>query len=39
MNCLLKEEERQPSKKRPNISSNSILFYFSLREPFNKEDV
>jgi len=38
MNCPLKEEEKQPSKKKPNISSNSILFIFA-REPFKKKEV
>jgi hypothetical protein len=28
VNYLLKEKERQPSKKRPNISSNSISSFF-----------
>jgi hypothetical protein len=39
MNCPLREEERQLSKKRPNISSNSIFSFFSTREPFKKEDM
>jgi hypothetical protein len=37
MNCPLRKKERQPSKKRPNISSNSIFNFFSIREPFKKE--
>jgi hypothetical protein len=28
MKCPLREEEKQPSKKRPNISSNSIFSFF-----------
>jgi hypothetical protein len=38
MNCPLREKEKQPSKKKPNISSNSIFNFFA-REPFKKEDV
>jgi hypothetical protein len=39
MNCSLREKERQPSKKRSNISSNSIFSFFLIREPFKKEDM
>jgi hypothetical protein len=35
----LKEYEKQPSKKRPNISSNSISNFFVTKEPFKKDDV
>jgi hypothetical protein len=33
------EEEKQPSKKRPNISSNSIFRFFFARELLKKEGV
>jgi hypothetical protein len=39
MNYPLKEEEKQPSKKIPNIFSNSIFSFFFARKPFKKEDV
>jgi len=39
VNFLLREEEKQPSKKRSNISFNSISSFFFAREPFKKEDV
>jgi hypothetical protein len=40
VNYLLKEKERQPSKKKPNISSNSISsFFFFAIEPLKKEDL
>jgi hypothetical protein len=35
----LKEDERQPSKKKPNISSNSICSFFATKEPFKKDEV
>jgi hypothetical protein len=35
----LKEDERQPSKKRPNVSSNSISSFFIAKGPFKKDDV
>jgi hypothetical protein len=36
----LKQDERQPSKKKPNIYSNSISFFsFATKEPFKKDDV
>jgi len=38
-NCPLKEDERQPFKKRPNISFNSISNYFVGKKPFKKDDV
>jgi len=38
-NYPLKEDERQPSKKRPNISSNSICPFFATKEPFKKYEV
>jgi len=31
INCPLKEDERQPSKKRPNVSSNSISCFFAAK--------
>ncbi len=31
VNFLLREKERQPSKNRPNISSNSIFIFFYKR--------
>jgi hypothetical protein len=39
MNCPLREEERQPSKKKPNISSSSISSFFPTRELFKKKDM
>jgi hypothetical protein len=39
VNYRLKENERQPSKKRPNISSNSISSFFATKEPFKKDEV
>jgi hypothetical protein len=39
INCPLKEDERQPSKKRSNVSSNSISLFFATKEPFKKDDV
>jgi len=39
MNCLLMEEEIQPSKNKPNIFSNSISRFFFAKEPFKKKDV
>ncbi len=35
----MKEDEKQPSKKKPNISFNSIFIYFVAKEPFKKNDV
>jgi len=35
----LKEDERQPSKKISNISSNSISSSFVAKELFKKDDV
>jgi hypothetical protein len=35
----LREDERQPFKKRSNISSNSISNFFVTKEPFKKDDV
>jgi hypothetical protein len=31
--------ERQPSKKRPNVSFNSISSFFVVKEPFKKDDM
>ncbi len=39
VNFLLREDERQPSKKKPNIFSNSIFSFFVGKEPFKKDDV
>jgi hypothetical protein len=39
VNCLLKENERQPSKKKPIIFFGSIFSYFVAKEPFKKDDV
>jgi hypothetical protein len=39
VNCPLKEDERQPFEKRPNISSNSISSFFATKEPFKKNEV
>jgi hypothetical protein len=37
MNCLLREEERQPSKNRPNISPNSISRFFFYKRFFQEK--
>jgi len=37
INCPLTENERQPSKKRLNVSSNSIFSFFIANEPFKKK--
>jgi glutathione peroxidase-family protein len=39
VDCPLKEYEKQPSKKRPNISSNSISNFFVTNKLFKKDDV
>jgi len=39
MNNPLKEDERQPSKNRPNMSTSSISKYFAIKEPFKKDDL
>jgi len=39
INYPLREDERQPSKKRTNVSSNSISRFFAAKEPFKKDDV
>jgi hypothetical protein len=39
INCPLKEDERQLSKKRPSVSSNPISSFFVAKEPFKKNDV
>jgi hypothetical protein len=39
INCPLKGNERQPSKKKPNVSSNSISSFFVAKKPFKKDDV
>ncbi len=39
INWLLREYERQPSKKRPNIFPNSIASFFDVKEPFKKDGV
>jgi hypothetical protein len=39
INCPLREDERQPSKKRPYIFSNSISSFFAAKEPFKKDNV
>jgi hypothetical protein len=31
---LLRENERQPPKKKSNVSSNSISSFFTTKEPF-----
>jgi hypothetical protein len=36
MNCPFREEKKQPFKKRPNISSNSI-FHFFLQENLSRK--
>jgi hypothetical protein len=35
----LRGDEKQPSKKRPNVSSNSISNFFVAKKPFKKDDV
>jgi hypothetical protein len=39
INCPLKENEKQPSKKRPNVSSNYMSSFFVAKKPFKKEDM
>ncbi len=39
VNCPLKENERQPSRKKLNIFSNSIFNFFVAKESFKKDDV
>jgi hypothetical protein len=39
INCLLREDEIQSSKKKPNVSPNSISSFFIVKEPFKKNDV
>ncbi len=39
VNSPLKENERQPSKKKPNMSSNSISNFLTTQEPFKKYDL
>jgi hypothetical protein len=33
----LREDERQPSKKRPNMSTSSISKFFAIKEPFKRK--
>jgi len=35
----LKEDEKQPSKKKPNVFPNSISSFFVVKKPFKKNDV
>jgi hypothetical protein len=35
----LKEDERQSSKKKSNVYSNSIFSFSVAKEPFKKEDM
>ncbi len=37
MNNPLREDERQPSKKRPNMSTSSISKFFAIKEPFKRK--
>jgi hypothetical protein len=40
MNSPLKgEEERKPTKKRPNIFGNSIFKFLTTKESFKKDDM
>jgi hypothetical protein len=39
INCPLRGDEKQPSKKRPKVSSNSIISFFVAKKPFKKDDV
>jgi hypothetical protein len=34
ISCPLREDEKQPSKKRPNVSSNSIFSFFYCKKTF-----
>jgi len=36
VNSLLRKDERQLSKKRPNVSFNSISIFFATKKPFKK---
>jgi len=38
MNIPLRENERQPSQKKPNMFLNSISNFFATKEPFKKID-
>jgi hypothetical protein len=39
VNCPLKEDEKQLSKKRPKNYSNSISSFFVAKEPFKKNNL
>jgi hypothetical protein len=39
INCPLREDEKQPSKKISNVYSNYIPSFFATKEPFKKNDV
>jgi hypothetical protein len=36
---LFRGDEKQPSKKRPNVSSNSKHSFFVAKKPFKKDHV
>ncbi len=38
-NCPLKQDERKPSIKRPNIVFYSMFSFFATKEPFKKDGV
>ncbi len=37
INCPLREDEKQPSKKRPNVYFNSISSFFVTKKPIKKD--
>jgi hypothetical protein len=39
INCPLREDKKQLSKKRPNVFLNSISSFFVAKKPFKKDDV
>jgi len=39
MNTPLREDEKQPLKKRQNMSFSSISSFFVAKEPFKKVDL
>jgi hypothetical protein len=39
MNNPLRKDEKQPLKKRQNLSFSSIFNFFVAKEPFKKDDL
>jgi hypothetical protein len=39
MNNPLRKDERQPLKKKPNMSISSISNFFAIKERFEKDDL